>query len=543
MELLLKSTVSSMESRTARKLQQATPRERHIFLEELNKHYETQNLYQRLQDLTEIPAHEWTQSHQLEYEKCDKQHIDGMLAAEKRTKRTPNNPWSPTFGKAISTKAFWKIAYSLKMTHRMPSDSFLTWADSLGIADLKGLDMAHIKQKLREAQKRVKELTKKADELRQNHLQDLIQQAEDNLDEKVYQKRLRQIQQAQERQQNFHRLRSIIKPTHSGGLSYVIVPKDFTPDEYPYDPDAVTEWEQIHEATDLQEYIQKRNITHFGQAHGTPFTISPLAEQLNWSATSKAAEDLIHGAVPLDLLSDNDYTNKVLEYIANRAQLPTIDTHMTREQVSAGFKKWREDTSTSPSGCHLGLRRIPAFSSPIKEIEATRGRIQQIQADIINIPIGIGFSPSRWQTIVNAMLEKIAGKPLLHKLRVIHIVEADYNLALKEIFGRRLMYNCERFGTLGDYQDGFQKGRSTIKTLLQNELFNDYNKRLRINNFVGMTDISGCFDRILPPIISLLNRRNGCPEEAVTCHAETLQNAKYFLKTKQGISTSSYSIL
>jgi hypothetical protein len=87
---------------------------------------------------------------------------------------------------------------------------------------------------------------------------------------------------------------------------------------------------------------------------------------------------------------------------------------MTREQVSTGFKKWREDTSTSPSGCHLGLRRILAFSSPIKEIEAWRGRIQQIQADIINIPIGMGFSPSRWQTIVDAMLKKIAGKRLLH---------------------------------------------------------------------------------------------------------------------------------
>jgi hypothetical protein len=349
------------------------------------------------------------------------------------------------------------------------------------------------------------------------------------------------IQQAQERQQNFRRLRSIIKPTQSGGLSYIIVPKDFSPDQYPYDPDNVREWEQVHDANNLQEYIQQRNITHFGQAHGTPFTISPLAEQINWSATNKAAEELIHGMVPLELLSDNIYTNKVLEYIAKRDQLLTINTYMTREQVSTGLKKWREDTSTSPSGCHLGLRRIPAFSSPINEIEARRGRIQQIQADIINIPIGMGFSPSRWQTIVNAMLEKIAVKPLLHKLCVIHIVEADCNLALKEIFGRRLMFNCEQFGTLGDYQDGFRKGRSTTRTLLQNELFNDYNKRLRINNFVGMTDISGCFDRILPPIISLLNRKNGCPEEAVTCHAETLQNAKYFLKTEQGISTTSYS--
>jgi uncharacterized protein YjbK len=143
--------------------------------------------------------------------------------------------------------------------------------------------------------------------------------------------------------------------------------------------------------------------------------------------------------------------------------------------------------------------------------------------------------------VVNAMLEKLPGKPLLHKLRVIHILEADYNLALKQIFGRRLLQNCEAYGSLGDLQDGFRKGRSTIKTLLHNEIINNYNKRLRINNFVGMTDISGCFDRIVAPVISILNLKNGCPNKAVDMHATTLEKAKYHLKTKQGISTNYYN--
>jgi hypothetical protein len=72
-------------------------------------------------------------------------------------------------------------------------------------------------------------------------------------------------------------------------------------------------------------------------------------------------------------------------------------------------------------------------------------------------------------------------------------------------------------------------------------MFNDYNKHLRINNFVGMTDISGCFDRIIPSLISMLNIKNGCTPEAVKMHADTLINAKYYLKTKNGISEKSYS--
>jgi hypothetical protein len=56
------------------------------------------------------------------------------------------------------------------------------------------------------------------------------------------------------------------------------------------------------------------------------------------------------------------------------------------------------------------------------------------------------------------MLEKTPGNPLLHKLRVIHILEADYNLTLKAIFGQRLLQNCEMHEALGDIQDGFHKG-------------------------------------------------------------------------------------
>jgi enamine deaminase RidA (YjgF/YER057c/UK114 family) len=426
------------------------------------------------------------------------------------------------------------------MTHTRPSEEFITWASSLGIEDFKSIDVNLIKKKLREAQRELRDIEKQANELREEHLRELIANAEDNDADPNFQKRLKAIKKAHDRQTQYKKLRSILKPVSSGGLSYILVPKDFQVEQYPYEPTEVSEWEPIHEHEILQKFVQQRNIIHFGQAHGSPFTQPPL-NRLDWQAESIEAKEILQGSVPISLLSNNEYTNKILQYIANREQLPEIDTYITPEQVSTGFKKWREDTSTSPSGCHLGLRRIPAFPTETKEQEKIRQSIQQVQADVINLPLEHGFSPSRWQVVINAMLEKIPGKPLLHKLRVIHILKADYNLALKEIFGRRLMKNCELHGTLGDRQDGFRKGRSTMRTLLQNELINDYNKRLRINNFVGLTDISGCFDRILPSIISLLNQRNGCPPEPVKTHAATLEKARYHLKSKHGISSNFYS--
>jgi hypothetical protein len=132
------------------------------------------------------------------------------------------------------------------------------------------------------------------------------------------------------------------------------VPENFNIETFPYDPDKVTGWEAIHDQELIQNYVQKRNLIHFGQAQGTPFTTKPL-HRLKWQANSTEAREIIKGVIPLDFITDNPNVNRILRYMADRANLPEIDTHITKEQVAQGFRRWRESTSTSPSGCHLGL--------------------------------------------------------------------------------------------------------------------------------------------------------------------------------------------
>jgi hypothetical protein len=409
----------------------------------------------------------------------------------------------------------------------------------LGVTDFNSLEISSIKSELQQAQRDLKEIEREASELRTQHLKDLLTQSELSSGEQKVKKRLQILIRAHRQKQHFQKLKKIFKPQNAGGLSYILVPKDFRIEDYPYDSAKVEEWDPVHDHDELQNMLQLRNIRHFGQAHDTPFTKSPL-DRLKWQANSMEAKEIIEGSIPTSFISDNPFTNRIINYIAQRESLPEIDTFISPDQYCRGIRKWRESTSTSPSGNHLGLRRIITYPVNDYDLDEARKQIMKAQTDIINIPIQAGFSPKRWKTVVNAMLEKLPGKPYLHKLRVIHILEADYNLALKEIFGRRLLWNCEKYDRLGDIQDGFRKGRSTITTLLRNEIINDYNKRQRRNNFIGLTDISGCFDRIVTPIISLINRKNGCTQAAVEMHATTLEQAKYHLKTKHGTSTSYY---
>jgi hypothetical protein len=65
-----------------------------------------------------------------------------------------------------------------------------------------------------------------------------------------------------------------------------------------------------------------------------------------------------------------------------------------------------------------------------------------------------GLSLDRWQNSITTMIEKIPGCPRINKLRVIHLFQADYNLPLKIIWARRLVWNAHDAGQLKDGQAG-----------------------------------------------------------------------------------------
>jgi hypothetical protein len=147
---------------------------------------------------------------------------------------------------------------------------------------------------------------------------------------------------------------------------------------------------------------------------------------------------------------------------------------------------WRESTSTSPSGQHLAFyRSITAFECTPQEADTPRAsdRFFGVIANMVDAALQIGFVFERWRNVVNAMIEKLPGRPQIHKLRVIHLLEADLNLALGIIWSRRLMKQGEKLGQfyplaacrgyLRDGNGGYVTSREirTLRTALpENEL-------------------------------------------------------------------------
>jgi hypothetical protein len=64
-------------------------------------------------------------------------------------------------------------------------------------------------------------------------------------------------------------------------------------------------------------------------------------------------------------------------------------------------KKWKETTSTSPSGRHLGHYTTILFNE----------RMTALHVAILNLPIMRGFAPERWTHSITPLIEKDEGQP------------------------------------------------------------------------------------------------------------------------------------
>ena len=93
----------------------------------------------------------------------------------------------------------------------------------------------------------------------------------------------------------------------------------------------------------------------------------------------------------------------------------------------------RESTASAP-GTHYGHYKTVAVAARLPADHPDHTMIlAEIYAVMATFPLQHGFAPTHWQHCVDAILEKLPGKPLFEKLRIILLYEADFNFVLKLI--------------------------------------------------------------------------------------------------------------
>jgi hypothetical protein len=75
-----------------------------------------------------------------------------------------------------------------------------------------------------------------------------------------------------------------------------------------------------------------RNRRHFGEAHGTPFTVAPLAELLTWEGDTNTADLILQGeynAAELD-----DITQLLLKHCETVSTLDAVQPELTMAEFA-----------------------------------------------------------------------------------------------------------------------------------------------------------------------------------------------------------------
>ena len=191
-------------------------------------------------------------------------------------------------------------------------------------------------------------------------------------------------------------------------------------------------WDTVLTKAEIEEHLLHFNREAFRAAASSPCGHGLIHDALTFTSLSEAAEQMLQGIVPSSWHEDDELMKEFLASFVIPTSVQETDpipTDFTGDDIKKGILSWKESTSTSPSGRHLGHYKV------LVQDEMFLDCISKF----MSIAIERGISIPRWQQAVNVMIEKDSGDPKINRLRIIHLFEADYNLFLKLQWGSRLV--------------------------------------------------------------------------------------------------------
>ena len=112
--------------------------------------------------------------------------------------------------------------------------------------------------------------------------------------------------------------------------------------------------------------------------------------------------------MPVDTFLETGAILELLERPLPGAKSAKISSCISMDDFTSAIHAWKERTSTSPSGHHLGHYKLlvktfrDQHASP--EIRDASGEILHLMVDILDLASEKGFILDRWTMVVNVMI-------------------------------------------------------------------------------------------------------------------------------------------
>ena len=453
------------------------------------------------------------------YEGLDRQRDRAVAYANTRCSKRPsdNIAFSPEYQQALGYATIWTDVVRRLKTRGYVHVRWLVrakkrWGIKTHISIPRTVSAA--RDKLREARANLKEVQRKAPDLRQDFLDALIRKAEDDGDEK----KLKDLQmiRARERMRNVHtRVKAAQgKLRGGGGVKFVERLND--------DGTRTT----IKDKDEMEAEIMKANAKKLHSADESPLRQGELGAIIT-DGDYQRWEEFLSGELELP---DNmeEGTRRWLQEILN---MPGEDKELDlmEEEYIKSWMKPREHTACAPGPMHYGTFKAMKWSPKAAKLHTIMAKI----------PIMTGYTPQRWYQCTDSMLPKKKDEWRPSKLRLTALLTPDFNHNNK-ILGRAAMRWAEQKGILAPEQYGSRKHLSAAKHALNKRLVLDILRLQRRSGVICANDAKACYDRILHFAAYISLRRAGLTKEATTSMLRPIKNLLHRIRTAYGDSAMTY---
>jgi hypothetical protein len=203
----------------------------------------------------------------------------------------------------------------------------------------------------------------------------------------------------------------------------------------------------------VEHHLIARNVEQFSHAGATPFGFKYLGKGLGHTGGSAMVEEILDVTLEHECMKDEEIGSIVQQLKRHPTIQGILTPIISAKDLQSCFKCVSDKNASSYSGRSVTHYKACADVSK----GGFADTLAEIHAAMATIPLKTGFCPERWRHAVGIMLEKIPGISRTNKLRIIQLLEADFNQVLRDAFARNIT-------KLAQNHDGFirehQYGRS-----------------------------------------------------------------------------------
>ncbi|EED89738.1 predicted protein [Thalassiosira pseudonana CCMP1335] len=293
-------------------------------------------------------------------------------------------------------------------------------------------------------------------------------------------------------------------------------------------------WRDITAPVEVEQQLLWRNKRHLQQTTKEQgiSTTEPMQSLRRNHGLSNMTNDLLAGQLRVDVEVTETmaaWFKAVAQTDAERHQPPVVGSISTDEYQEM-FKAAKERVSSSSSGLHYTLWKAMA----------TDPAMAKFLSIMISLPFIYGFACDRWTNAIDVMLMKKKNNCKIHMLRIIGLLEADLNTALKFFFAKRMMWNAEATGEVSNEQWGGRKNMSSIDAAMLKCL--TFESARITGDTIGSIyyDNASCFDRMHPEISNIIARKHNVDTNILKARSIIIHRMRRRVRTSMGTSEEHY---